>query len=61
MTSDSTLLDHWQTRCVRWLMTSGELTVWEGNERIYVGWLDRSVLLCLQLRCEQMASLNSVK
>ena len=33
----------------------------EGKERIYVGWLDRSVLLCLQLRCEQMACLNSVK
>ena len=27
MTSDSTLFDHWQTRCVRWLMTNGELTV----------------------------------
>ena len=27
MTSDSTLFNHWQTRCVRWLMKSGELTV----------------------------------
>ena len=32
-----------------------------GKESIYFAWLDRSRLFCLQIRCEQMACLDSVK
>ena len=32
-----------------------------GKKGIYFGWLDRSRLVCLQIRCEQMACLDSVK
>ena len=63
MTSDSMLLDHsvadkmCQMVNDKWRVNG----VVKGKERIYVGLLDRSVLLCLHLRCEQMACLNSVK
>ena len=35
--------------------------VGDGKERIYFAWLYRSVLLSVQIRCERMACLDSVK
>ena len=33
----------------------------DSHKSIYFGWLDRSLVVCVQIRCEQMACLDSVK
>ena len=33
----------------------------DSEKSIYFAWLDKSIVLCLQIRCEQMACLDSVE
>ena len=33
----------------------------DSEKSIYFAWLDRSIVFCLQIRCEQMACLDSVE